>query len=89
LRLAGIAFGLGPDADVAMLDEQVARALIDRELANRRITPFSGRTQDEVLAELAPRVGHERLLDLQLRAGPYNRTLADLEPRRTGSISGR
>ncbi len=78
LRLAGIAFGLGPDADVAMLDEQVARALIDRELATAE-SPFFGRTQDEVLAELAPRVGPERLLDLQLRAGPYDLTLADLE----------
>jgi anaerobic selenocysteine-containing dehydrogenase len=78
LRLAGIAFGLGPDADIAMLDEQVARTMIDREIKTAE-SPFYGRTQDEVLAELAPRVGPERLLDLQLRAGPYRLTLADLE----------
>jgi anaerobic selenocysteine-containing dehydrogenase len=78
LRLAGIAFGLGPDADVAMLDEQVARALIDREIKTAE-SPFFGRTQDDVLGELEPRVGPERLLDLQLRAGPYELTLADLE----------
>ncbi|HEV3056128.1 MAG TPA: molybdopterin-dependent oxidoreductase [Solirubrobacteraceae bacterium] len=78
LRLAGIAFGLGPNADVEQLDEQVARTLIDRELKLEQ-SPFYGRTQDEVLAELAPRVGPERLLDLQLRAGPYRLTLADLE----------
>jgi anaerobic selenocysteine-containing dehydrogenase len=78
LRLAGIAFGLGPNADVEQLDEQVARTLIDRELRIEE-SPFYGRTQDEVLAELAPRVGPERLLDLQLRAGPYRLTLAELE----------
>jgi anaerobic selenocysteine-containing dehydrogenase len=32
-----------------------------------------------VLAELEPRVGPERLLDLMLRAGPYRLTLAELE----------
>ncbi|HWE33839.1 MAG TPA: molybdopterin-dependent oxidoreductase [Solirubrobacteraceae bacterium] len=78
LRLAGIAFGLGPDADVQQLDEQVARTVIDRELKLDQ-SPFYGRTQDEVLAELEPRVGPERLLDLQLRVGPYRLTLADLE----------
>ena len=78
LRLAGIAFGLGPDADIDFLDEQVARTLIDREISSEE-SPFYGRTQDEVLAELEPRVGPERLLDLQLRAGPYRLTLEDLE----------
>jgi len=34
---------------------------------------------DEMLSELAPRVGPERLLELMLRAGPYRLTLADLE----------
>ena len=37
LRLTGIAAGLGPDADVAALDEQVARALIERETGDRRV----------------------------------------------------
>jgi anaerobic selenocysteine-containing dehydrogenase len=78
LRLAGIAFGLGPDADIAMLDEQVARTLIDREIKMAE-SPFYGRTQDDVMKELEPRVGPERLLDLQLRAGPYDLTLTDLE----------
>jgi anaerobic selenocysteine-containing dehydrogenase len=78
LRLAGIAFGLGPHADVRMLDEQVARTVIDREL-KLESSPFYGWTPEDVLAELAPRVGPERLLDLQLRVGPYRLTLADLE----------
>ena len=32
LRLAGVAFGMGPDADVAALDDGVARTLVEREL---------------------------------------------------------
>jgi anaerobic selenocysteine-containing dehydrogenase len=78
LRLAGIAFGAGPDADVEMLDEQVARAMIEREISTAE-SPFHGRAVDDVLAELEPRVGPERLLDFMLRAGPYRLTLAELE----------
>jgi anaerobic selenocysteine-containing dehydrogenase len=78
LRLAGIAFGLGANADVAMLDEQVARAMIEREISTPG-SPFFESTVDEVLAELEPRVGPERLLDLMLRAGPYELTLEQLE----------
>ena len=78
LRLTGIAAGLGPDADVAAIDEQVARAAIERETKTAE-SPFAGRAVDEVLAELEPRVGPERLLDLMLRAGPYRVTLEQLE----------
>ena len=70
LRLTGVAAGLGPSADVAAIDEAVARAVVDRELA----TPASkaaGREAAELLAALEPRVGPERLLDLMLRTGPY------------------
>ncbi len=70
LRLAGVAAGMGPDADVAAIDEGVARLAIARELDTPG-SPVAGRTQDEVLAALAPRTGPERLLDLMLRAGPY------------------
>jgi anaerobic selenocysteine-containing dehydrogenase len=78
LRLTGAAAGLGPDADIAMLDEQVARALIHREVKTAE-SPLHERDVDEVLAELEPRVGPERLLDLMLRTGPYRLTLAALE----------
>ncbi|MGZ4170532.1 MAG: molybdopterin-dependent oxidoreductase [Solirubrobacteraceae bacterium] len=70
LRLAGVAAGMGPDADVTALDDGVARLAVARELE----TPGSsvaGRTPDEVLEALEPRVGPERLLDLMLRSGPY------------------
>jgi anaerobic selenocysteine-containing dehydrogenase len=83
LRLTGVAAGLGPDVDVAAMDEQVARAAVERELATAR-SPLEGRTVDEVMAELEPRVGPERLLDLMLRAGPYELTLADLEDKPHG-----
>jgi anaerobic selenocysteine-containing dehydrogenase len=70
LRLAGVAFGMGPDADVAALDAGVARTLVERELR----TPTSsvdGRDAEELMGLLEPRVGPERLLDLMLRTGPY------------------
>lgn len=70
LRLTGIAAGLGPDADVAMLDEGVARAAVERERATPG-SPVAEHTTEELMAALAPRVGPERLLDLMLRAGPY------------------
>jgi anaerobic selenocysteine-containing dehydrogenase len=70
LRLAGVAFGMGPDADVGALDAGVARTLVERELR----TPTSsvaGRDAEELMGLLQPRVGPERLLDLMLRTGPY------------------
>jgi anaerobic selenocysteine-containing dehydrogenase len=78
LRLTGVAAGLGPDPDTGAIDEQVARAAIERETKTPE-SPLAGRDPNEVLAELEPRVGPERLLDLMLRAGPYGLSLADLE----------
>ncbi|MFL5824507.1 MAG: molybdopterin-dependent oxidoreductase [Solirubrobacteraceae bacterium] len=78
LRLTAIAAGQGPDADVAALDEFVARAAVERELATPH-SPLAGRSADDVMAELAPRTGPERLLDVMLRSGPYGLTLQDLE----------
>jgi anaerobic selenocysteine-containing dehydrogenase len=70
LRLAGVAFGMGPNADVAAIDEGVARTLVTRETGTPH-SPLGGRDPDEVMAQLEPRVGPERLLDLMVRAGPY------------------
>jgi anaerobic selenocysteine-containing dehydrogenase len=70
LRLAGVAAGMGPDADVAAFDDGVARTLVARELGTPG-SPIVGMRADEVMAQLEPRVGPERLLDLMLRAGPY------------------
>ncbi|MGB9183684.1 MAG: molybdopterin oxidoreductase family protein [Solirubrobacteraceae bacterium] len=70
LRLSGVAFGMGPDADVAALDEGVVRTLIGRELQTEG-SLVAGREADDLMAALEPRVGPERLLDLMLRTGPY------------------
>jgi anaerobic selenocysteine-containing dehydrogenase len=70
LRLTGVAAGLGPDADIAMLDEQVARAVLEREIKTPE-SPLHGREVGELLSELEPRIGSERLLDAMLRVGPY------------------
>ena len=69
LRLAGIAAGQGVPADVGPLDDLVAGELARRE----------GVDVEAMLAAVAPRTGPERLLDILLRCGPYDLTLADLE----------
>lgn len=63
LRLTGVVTGQGPDADVDALDDVVAAQLAQR----CGVDPA------------ADRRGPERLIDLMLRAGPYDLTLADLE----------
>jgi anaerobic selenocysteine-containing dehydrogenase len=70
LRLAGIAAGQGPDADVAALDGMVAFGLARRETASP-ISPVSGRDPAELVAAVGERVGPERALDIMLRCGPY------------------
>jgi anaerobic selenocysteine-containing dehydrogenase len=65
LRLTGIAAGLGPSADVAALDDMVAVDAARR--AGVDVSLAAGRT------------GPERIIDLLLRGGPYDLTLADLE----------
>ena len=69
LRLAGIAAGQGVLADVEPLD-----ALVASELARRE-----GADVEALLAAVGDRRGPERLLDILLRCGPYDLTLADLE----------
>jgi anaerobic selenocysteine-containing dehydrogenase len=63
LRLTGVVTGQGPDADVGAIDDFVAGAM-SKQLG---VEPEPGRR------------GPERLLDMMLRAGPYDVTLADLE----------
>ena len=63
--------GQGPDADIEALDELVARTVIARE--------HPGADPEELLAAVGDRRGPERVLDLLLRAGPYDLTLDELE----------
>jgi anaerobic selenocysteine-containing dehydrogenase len=83
LRLTGVVTGQGPDADVAAIDDFVVRAAIGKEVADEH-SPWHGRDVEDCLAELAPRTGTARLIDLLLRTGPYDLTLADLEARPHG-----
>jgi anaerobic selenocysteine-containing dehydrogenase len=91
LRVAAIALGQSPDADLDALDDFVVGQQVDGLLRGAG-SPIEGRTASDVLAALAPRRGPERLLDLLLRTGPYGDamgtrdglTLAALEARPHG-----
>jgi anaerobic selenocysteine-containing dehydrogenase len=76
-KLALAAQGLGADADPALADDAAVRVLVERAVADPH-SPLHERDTDELLAELAPRTGPERMLDLMLRAGPYRLTLDKL-----------
>ncbi|HEX2040964.1 MAG TPA: molybdopterin oxidoreductase family protein [Acidimicrobiales bacterium] len=67
-KLALIAQGMGAAADPALLDDFAIRSMAER----------AGLDADQVIAELAPRVGPERMLDFLLRTGPYKLTLDEL-----------
>ena len=62
LRLAAIARGLGANADIEALDDQ---------LVADDVRKIAGDNAPLVLQALAGRQGPERLLDLALRGGPY------------------
>jgi anaerobic selenocysteine-containing dehydrogenase len=70
LRLTGVVTGQGPDADIGAIDDFVAAEAARRQTADAH-SPVAGRDPAELLEALAPRVGPERILDLQLRCGPY------------------
>ena len=69
-RLALIAQGMGAEADPSIVDDLVASTLVHSAVADEH-GPIHGRDPQEILDELAPRRGPERLLDLLLRTGPY------------------
>jgi len=62
LRLCALLEGRGTGVDVAQLDDEAIAADVRR---------FAGDQTDAVLAALEPWRGAERLVDLQLRLGPY------------------
>jgi len=70
MRLAGIVAGQGPNGDVAAFDHMVIHTLIQREVGMDG-SPVAGRDPGELLADLEPRRGPERVLDFLLRVGPY------------------
>ena len=70
MRLAGIIAGQGPNGDVDAFDGMVIQTLIQREVGSDG-SRVAGRDPAELLAELRPRRGPERVLDFLLRTGPY------------------
>jgi anaerobic selenocysteine-containing dehydrogenase len=70
LRLAAVAAGQGPAADVEAFDDFVIAGLVQRELQDPS-SRLAGRDQGELLGALTPRRGPERVLDWMLRSGPY------------------
>jgi anaerobic selenocysteine-containing dehydrogenase len=82
LKLAAIAHGQGPDAEIEPLDDTLARQAVQRAVDDPH-GPLHGRDAEQLLAELAPS-GPERMLDLALRSGPYGLTLAHLVDRPHG-----
>ncbi|MEZ5381896.1 MAG: molybdopterin-dependent oxidoreductase [Microthrixaceae bacterium] len=69
-RLTGFAQGLGPEANPADVDDLVAGTLVGAAIADEH-GPVHGRDQADLMGQLEPRRGPERLLDLMLRTGPY------------------
>ena len=70
LRLAAIAAGQGPDADIEAWDELVIQTLIGREVALPG-SPIEGRDPAEIAAALGERRGPERIIDFMVRVGPF------------------
>jgi anaerobic selenocysteine-containing dehydrogenase len=70
LRLAAIAAGQGPHADIEALDELAARQVLDRGLKSPS-SPAKGADAEEAWKAIASRRGPERLLDVLLRTGPF------------------
>jgi anaerobic selenocysteine-containing dehydrogenase len=62
LKLVAIVKGLGADADVLALDD---------ELSADDVRKHAGRHADAVIAALSTRRGPDRMLELSLRMGPY------------------
>ncbi len=70
LRLAAIAAGQGPDADLEAGDDLVVQTLIGREVALPG-SSIEGRSAAEIGEALGDRRGPERVLDFMLRVGPF------------------
>ncbi|MCG7594427.1 molybdopterin-dependent oxidoreductase [Mycobacterium sp. PSTR-4-N] len=69
-RLALVVYGLGQDADPALVDEQVIATTLAKETADPD-SPVAGRAVDELTAMLPQGPGYERRLDMMLRLGAY------------------
>ncbi|MFM2182868.1 MAG: hypothetical protein RJB61_1162, partial [Actinomycetota bacterium] len=69
-RLGLLAAGAGADADPAVADDLMASGLLQHAVADPS-SAVHGRDVEELLADLEPRRGPERLLDVMLQTGPF------------------
>lgn len=69
-RIALILYGMGPDGDPALVDDQAIATTLAKETADPD-SPVAGRAVDELTAMLVQGPGYERRLDMLLRLGPY------------------
>lgn len=69
-RIALVIFGMGHDADPALVDEQVIATTLTKETADE-LSAVAGRPVDELIAMLPAGPGYERRLDMMLRVGAY------------------
>jgi anaerobic selenocysteine-containing dehydrogenase len=69
-RIALILFGVGPDGDPSLVDDQVIATTLAKETADAH-SPVAGRSVDELTAMLPTGPGYERRLDMMLRLGAY------------------
>jgi anaerobic selenocysteine-containing dehydrogenase len=69
-RIALVLYGMGPQADPALVDAQVIAATLAKETADPD-SPVAGRGADELTEMLTGERGYERRLDMMLRLGPY------------------
>lgn len=69
-RIALVLYGIGYDADPALVDEQVIATTLAKETADEG-SRVAGRAVDELTAMLPPGPGYERRLDMMLRLGAY------------------
>ncbi|WP_231981993.1 molybdopterin-dependent oxidoreductase, partial [Mycobacterium sp. E2327] len=67
-RIALILYGLAPDGEVTLVDDQVIATTLTKEVADPD-SPVAGRAVDELTAMLAQGPGYERRLDMMLRLG--------------------
>ncbi|MFA7512759.1 MAG: molybdopterin-dependent oxidoreductase [Mycolicibacterium vanbaalenii] len=69
-RIALVLYGIGYDADPALVDEQVIATTLAKETADAG-SPVAGRPVEELTAMLPVGPGYERRLDMMLRIGAY------------------
>lgn len=70
LRFASLLSGNGQTADVGPFDDAVIQSMIRRE-AKSETSAIHGCDPQEIMSQLKPRVGPDRILDFMLRTGPY------------------